>query len=113
VLDVAVFDHLAVLVRDLDADMAMYRDVYQVEVSPAERHERCGLSSAFVDLGYTRLRLMQPEADRLPASGGRKRPASQARREVGAALTGSILPRYRMCMHTNLLQKGWYFTSPK
>jgi methylmalonyl-CoA/ethylmalonyl-CoA epimerase len=60
-LDAAVgaLDHVAMIVDDLDMEAARYRDVFSAEVSPTEVHAQYGCSSAFVDLGYSRLRLFQ------------------------------------------------------
>jgi len=62
-LDVAVgtVDHIAMIVDDLDAASARYRDLFSAHVSPKEVHPQYGCSSAFIDLGYTRLRLFQPD----------------------------------------------------
>jgi methylmalonyl-CoA/ethylmalonyl-CoA epimerase len=67
-LEVAVgtLDHVAMVVDDLEAAAARYRDVLLAEVSPPEVHARYGCSSVFVDLGYSRLRLFQAHD---PASG--------------------------------------------
>ncbi len=57
---VGTLDHVAVIVDDLDVETARYRDVFSAEVSPKEVHAQYGCSSAFIDLGYSRLRLFQP-----------------------------------------------------
>lgn len=61
--DVAVgtLDHVAMIVDDIDTAAARYRDVFLAKVSPREVHAQYGCSSAFVDLGYSRLRLFQAD----------------------------------------------------
>lgn len=56
---VGILDHVAMVVDDLDAEAARYRDVFSAEVSAKEVHAQYGCSSAFIDLGYSRLRLFQ------------------------------------------------------
>jgi methylmalonyl-CoA/ethylmalonyl-CoA epimerase len=60
-LDAAVgtLDHVAMIVDDLHAEAARYRDMFAAEVSPTELHAQYGCSSVFIDLGYSRLRLFQ------------------------------------------------------
>jgi methylmalonyl-CoA/ethylmalonyl-CoA epimerase len=57
---VGTLDHVAMIVDDLDREAARYRDLFSAEVFPKEIHAQYGCSSAFVDLGYSRLRLFQP-----------------------------------------------------
>ena len=52
-------DHVAMIVDDLNMEAARYRDVFSAKVSPTEVHAQYGCSSAFIDLGYSRLRLFQ------------------------------------------------------
>ena len=56
---VGTLDHVAMIVDDLEAEAARYRDVFSAEVSPTKLHAQYGCSSAFIDLGYSRLRLFQ------------------------------------------------------
>jgi methylmalonyl-CoA/ethylmalonyl-CoA epimerase len=65
---VGVLDHIAMIVDDLDAAIGHYRDFFHASVSPTEVHARYGFSSAFVDLGYSRLRLLQPQGPTLPVA---------------------------------------------
>lgn len=67
-LEVAVgaLDHFGLIVSDLDSALAHYRDVFSAVVSPKEVHARYGCSSAFVDLGYSRMRLFQPHGPSSP-----------------------------------------------
>lgn len=58
---VGQLDHVALVVDDLAAAAETYRTLFFADVSPAEHNARYGFSSAFVDLGYSRLRLMQPD----------------------------------------------------
>lgn len=56
---IGALDHVAMIVDDLDMAAARYRDLFSAEVSPTEVHAQYGCSSAFIDLGYSRLRLFQ------------------------------------------------------
>ena len=56
---IGALDHVALIVDDLEDEAARYRDVFFAEVSPTEVHAHYGCSSAFIDLGYSRLRLFQ------------------------------------------------------
>lgn len=53
-------DYVAIVVDQLDGEIARYRDTFLATVSPREEYERYGFSTAYVDLGYARLKLMQP-----------------------------------------------------
>ncbi len=63
---VGVLDHIAMIVDDLEAAAAHYRDFFYASVSPTEVHAQYGFSSAIVDLGYARLRLLQPDGPASP-----------------------------------------------
>lgn len=54
-------DHIAMVVDDLAAAIESYRTLFFAEVTAAQHNAQYGFSSAFVDLGYSRLRLMQPD----------------------------------------------------
>jgi len=54
-------DHVALVVDDLVAAIESYRSLFFAEVSGEEHNAQYGFSSAYVDLGYSRLRLMQPD----------------------------------------------------
>jgi methylmalonyl-CoA/ethylmalonyl-CoA epimerase len=56
---VGTLDHVAMIVADLDREAARYREVFSAGVSATEVHAQYGCSSAFIDLGYSRLRLFQ------------------------------------------------------
>ena len=58
--DLGAFDHIALLVQDLGTETEMYRSVYGAGISATEDNPHYGVSSVFVDLGYARLRLLQP-----------------------------------------------------
>jgi methylmalonyl-CoA/ethylmalonyl-CoA epimerase len=58
--DIGTLDHVALVVQDLEAEVRMYRDVYFADVSATEDYAQYGFSSVFVNLGYARLRLLQP-----------------------------------------------------
>lgn len=53
-------DYVAILVEELESEIGRYRDTLLATVSRREEYERYGFSSAYVDLGYARLKLMQP-----------------------------------------------------
>lgn len=69
VRDIGAFDHIALIVENLDSEADVYRQVYFAKVSTKEHNDRYGLSSAFVDLGYTKLRLLQPDDRNAPVVG--------------------------------------------
>jgi methylmalonyl-CoA/ethylmalonyl-CoA epimerase len=58
--DLGAFDHIALLVEDIETETEMYRSVYGAGISATEENRQYGISSVFVDLGYARLRLLQP-----------------------------------------------------
>jgi methylmalonyl-CoA/ethylmalonyl-CoA epimerase len=53
-------DYVAIVVDELERALTLYRETFLATVSPREEHARHGFSSAYVDLGYARLKLMQP-----------------------------------------------------
>jgi methylmalonyl-CoA/ethylmalonyl-CoA epimerase len=55
------FDHIALIVADLESEARRYRDLFHAEISAPEHNPQYGISSVFVDLGYSRLRLLQPD----------------------------------------------------
>lgn len=55
------FDHIALIVADLESEARRYRDLFHAEISATEHNPQYGISSVFVDLGYSRLRLLQPK----------------------------------------------------
>jgi|SRR5688572_10302447 methylmalonyl-CoA epimerase len=58
--DLGSLDYVAIVVDELEIALGRYRDVFLAAVSPREEYERHGFSAAYVDLGYARLKLMQP-----------------------------------------------------
>lgn len=64
--DIGTLDHVALIVRDLETEAEMYRNAYFAEVSTAEDHAQYGFSSVYVNLGYARLRLLQPRGQDSP-----------------------------------------------
>src|SRR5689334_18609592 len=54
-------DYLALVVDDLGSAIETYRTLFFADVTAAEHNAQYGFSWAFVDLGYSRLRLMQPD----------------------------------------------------
>lgn len=53
-------EYVALVVEELESEIGRYRDTFLASVSSREEYERYGFSSAYVDLGYARLKLMQP-----------------------------------------------------
>ena len=53
-------DHIGVAVPDIDAALPFYRDVLQLPVHPAEDLPHMGLRVVKIDLGGSRLELVQP-----------------------------------------------------
>lgn len=53
-------DYVALLVDRLDEATAHYRETFRASVTPPQDYAQYGFSSAYVDLGYARLKLMQP-----------------------------------------------------
>ncbi|WP_295132268.1 VOC family protein [uncultured Reyranella sp.] len=53
-------DYVALLVDRLDEASAHYRETFQATVTPPQDYAQYGFSSVYVDLGYARLKLMQP-----------------------------------------------------
>jgi len=52
-------DYVALLVDRLDEASAHYRDTFRATVTPPQEFAQYGFCSAYVDLGYARLKLMQ------------------------------------------------------
>ncbi len=53
-------DYVALLVDRLDEASAHYRETFRATVTPPQDYAQYGFCSAYVDLGYARLKLMQP-----------------------------------------------------
>lgn len=58
--DLGSLDYVAIIVEELESALRLYRDTLLAATSPREEHERYGFSAAYVDLGYARLKVMQP-----------------------------------------------------
>lgn len=56
-------DHVAIAVKDLDAAVALYRDVFGLEVAEIEEVPTEGLKVAIFGHGAGRIELMQPIAE--------------------------------------------------
>ena len=59
-------NHVAIAVPNLGAASALYRDTLGAEVSEAEALPAHGVTVAFVDLGNTRVELMEPLGEESP-----------------------------------------------
>ena len=62
-------NHVAIAVPDLSAAAAVYRDTLGARVSEAEALPEHGVTVVFVDLGNTRVELMEPLGEDSPISG--------------------------------------------
>ena len=62
-------NHVAIAVPDLRAAAAVYRDTLGARVSEAEALPEHGVTVVFVDLGNTRIELMEPLGKDSPIAG--------------------------------------------
>ena len=62
-------NHVAIAVPDLSAAAALYRDTLGARVSEAEALPEHGVTVVFVDLGNTRIELMEPLGKDSPIAG--------------------------------------------
>ena len=62
-------NHVAIAVPDLGAAAAVYRDTLGARVSEAEALPEHGVTVVFVDLGNTRIELMEPLGKDSPIAG--------------------------------------------
>ncbi|HEV3234089.1 MAG TPA: methylmalonyl-CoA epimerase [Candidatus Dormibacteraeota bacterium] len=53
-------DHVGIVVADLDAGIALYRELLGVEPSVRKRMETDGIDAAMIDLGSTHVELIAP-----------------------------------------------------
>ncbi|MFY9613794.1 MAG: methylmalonyl-CoA epimerase [Candidatus Dormiibacterota bacterium] len=53
-------DHVGIVVADLDAGIALYRELLGVEPSHRQRMEKDGIDAAMIDLGSTHVELIAP-----------------------------------------------------
>ena len=59
-------NHVAIVVPDLDAATALYRDTLGATVSEAQALQDHGVTTVFVDLDNTRIELLHPLGDDSP-----------------------------------------------
>ncbi|XP_078276433.1 methylmalonyl-CoA epimerase, mitochondrial [Rhinoraja longicauda] len=62
-------NHVAIAVPEMEAARSFYRDVLGGRVSEATPQPEHGVSTAFVELGNTKLELLEPLGDRSPILG--------------------------------------------
>jgi methylmalonyl-CoA/ethylmalonyl-CoA epimerase len=62
-------NHVAIVVPDLEAAVALYRDTLGAEVLPPHELPEHGVTAAFVELGNTRIELLEPLGETSPVRG--------------------------------------------
>jgi len=62
-------NHVAIVVPDLGAAVALYRDTLGAEVLPPHELPEHGVTAVFVELGNTRVELLQPLGEVSPVRG--------------------------------------------
>jgi len=62
-------NHVAIVVPDLDAAIALYRDMLGAEVLPPHALPEHGVTAAFVEFGNTRVELLEPLGAESPVRG--------------------------------------------
>jgi methylmalonyl-CoA/ethylmalonyl-CoA epimerase len=62
-------NHVAIVVPDLAAAVALYRDTLGATVLPPHALPEHGVTAAFVELGNTRIELLEPLGDNSPVRG--------------------------------------------
>ena len=62
-------NHVAIVVPDLEAAAALYRDTLGAKVLPTHALAEHGVTAAFVELGNTRIELLEPLGDASPVRG--------------------------------------------
>ena len=60
------FNHVAIVVPDLEAASALYSDVLNAKVSKKFNYPEHGVSVVFIDLGNTKIELMHPFGENSP-----------------------------------------------
>ena len=60
------FNHVAIVVPDLDDASRKYKDVLNASVSDVYDYAEHGVSVVFIDLGNTKIELMQPYGENSP-----------------------------------------------
>lgn len=59
-------NHIAIAVPDLEKAVAFYRDILKMPVSEAVQQTEHGVTTVFVDLGNTKIELLEPLGDNSP-----------------------------------------------
>ena len=81
-------NHVAIAVPDLEAAAATYRDVLGATVSPPQALPEHGVTVVFVELGNTKVELIEPLGENSPIAGFlEKSPAGGHSIEVKMTLT--------------------------
>ena len=62
-------NHVAIVVPDLGAAVALYRDALGAEVLPPHELPEHGVTAVFVELGNTRIELLEPLGETSPVRG--------------------------------------------
>jgi methylmalonyl-CoA/ethylmalonyl-CoA epimerase len=62
-------NHVAIVVPDLKAAASLYRDTLGAEVLPPHELPEHGVTAAFVELGNTRIELLEPLGETSPVRG--------------------------------------------
>ena len=62
-------NHVAIVVPDLAAAIALYRDTLGATVLPPHKLPAHGVTAAFVELGNTRIELLEPLGENSPVGG--------------------------------------------
>jgi methylmalonyl-CoA/ethylmalonyl-CoA epimerase len=62
-------NHVAIVVPDLGAAVALYRDTLGAEVLPPHELPEHGVTAVFVELGNTRIELLEPLGETSPVRG--------------------------------------------
>jgi methylmalonyl-CoA/ethylmalonyl-CoA epimerase len=62
-------NHVAIVVPDLAAAIALYRDTLGATVLPPHELPEHGVTAAFVELGNTRIELLEPLGENSPVGG--------------------------------------------
>ena len=81
-------NHLAIAVPDLQASVALYRDVLGAQVSEPESLPEHGVTVVFVELPNTKIELLHPYGDKSPIQGFLDKNPSG-----GAFLGAAVAPR--------------------
>ena len=82
-------DHVGIAVRDLDAVVKWYEQMFGATVAHRERIESDGVEEALIKVADSYIQLLTPTRDdgRVPASEDRVRHAHRARRGIAAPVS--------------------------